>query len=82
MPYGTISLYKSVIIKVLTEDVRGIGEASIGLPVETGETQEILLNVISQHLTPAIMGEDPLDIDKIHRKMDKAILDIEELKQQ
>lgn len=71
---GVNKCARNVVVKVYTDnDVVGIGEISPLIPSYSGETQRTALSVVSECLGPAILGEDPFDIEKLTEKMDKAI---------
>lgn len=64
---------KSIIVKVTTEcGIVGWGEA---VPDEhiTGETAESTYAMIKYTLAPAIIGQNPMNFEKIHELMDKRV---------
>ncbi len=71
--YGPVSQYRNVIVRVCANDVEGWGEASPWIPNEMGETQGTVLEIINQYLKPALIGQDPRDIAKIHSLMDGVV---------
>ncbi len=71
--YGSISQYRNVIVRVQANDVEGWGEASPWLPNEMGQTQGTVLEIINNYLKPALIGEDPRGIAKIHGLMDSVV---------
>ena len=71
---GTISIAKNILVKVyVDEGIIGLGEVSPFIPTYSGERQETAVAVLHQWIAPALLGEDPFDIDKIHAKMDELI---------
>jgi len=72
---GVNKCASNVVVKVYTDnDVVGIGEISPLIPSYSGETQRTALAVILECLGPAILDEDPFDIEKLTERMDKAII--------
>jgi len=72
--YGGFNQYPTVIIKLKDEEgVVGWGEASPGLPSEVGESQATISHAVAEHLAPALIGSDPVEIDRLHYRMDKAL---------
>ncbi|HID92460.1 MAG TPA: dipeptide epimerase [bacterium (Candidatus Stahlbacteria)] len=66
--------YTGVVVKIETdEEIFGIGEASPSARI-TGETTQTVVDVIENQIKPAIIGENPLDIEKIMDKVDSTIL--------
>lgn len=70
-----------VISKVKTNiGIEGLGEAPAketwggSYGVYYGESPNTVLDVINEFLAPAIRGESPLDMSKIHEKMDRAVI--------
>ncbi|KQL54221.1 mandelate racemase [Heyndrickxia shackletonii] len=71
--YVTYDFMPSIIVKLETDDgLVGYGEA---VPDEnvTGETFFSVIEVLKHQLLPAIMGESPFSIEKIHDMMDSRI---------
>jgi L-Ala-D/L-Glu epimerase len=71
--YGTYDYMPSVIVKLETDDgLIGYGEA---VPDEhvTGETFFSTIEVLKHQLLPAIMGESPFAIERIHDIMESRI---------
>jgi L-alanine-DL-glutamate epimerase-like enolase superfamily enzyme len=59
-----------VLTKVYTDEgIIGFGESSTWLPISR-ESQETVVGIISKHLAPVLIGEDPFDVERIWRKMD------------
>jgi len=70
---GPLNEVKNVYVEVHTNSsLIGIGEAAFE-PRVTGETQESIISVINEYIKPAILGEDPRDIEKVEEKISKAI---------
>lgn len=64
---------EDIYIKIITdEDVTGYGATAPKYYI-TGETQETVIAVLKKRIIPAILGEDPFSLEKIHDKMDHAI---------
>ncbi|MDK2371827.1 MAG: dipeptide epimerase [Candidatus Korarchaeota archaeon] len=70
---GTSTSSTDVVVKVLDDEGRvGWGEASPARRI-IGESEHTI--VAAMHtLAPAVIGEDPMDVERIEEKMDKAIL--------
>jgi len=76
--YGTIDEVVNVFVKVTTDDgTYGVGEAmnfSIKAParrhLRPKETADTVVDVIDHILAPRLIGDDPLDVDKVHSKME------------
>jgi L-alanine-DL-glutamate epimerase-like enolase superfamily enzyme len=73
--HGVLKAFSNVIVLIYTdEDIVGIGESSYvpggGVSEETPESTK---PVIDKYLAPAIIGDDPFDIESIHQKMDAII---------
>lgn len=74
--YGTYPNMPSIIVKMETEcGLIGWGEA---VPDEhvTGESLESTYAVLKHTLAPAIIGENPLNFETIHDKMDRAVYNV------
>ncbi|MFZ5943244.1 MAG: mandelate racemase/muconate lactonizing enzyme family protein [Bacillota bacterium] len=64
---------EDIYIKIVTdEDAAGFGATAPKYYI-TGETQETVIAVLKNRLIPAVLGEDPFSLEKIHHKMDHAI---------
>lgn len=64
---------KFVIVKVYADEgIIGIGEGD-PRPHVTGETLETATHVLKKYISPHLIGENPLDIVRIHEKMDHLI---------
>jgi len=76
--YGTYTGSQHVIVKIHTDrGITGIGEAAnsvISAPGRTHlrpkETSDTVIHMIRDFIAPNIVGDDPLEIGKIHYKMD------------
>lgn len=67
--FATISYAENLLIKVSTDEgIDGYGEAA-PMPFVTGETVDSVVAAI-RSLTPGLIGQDPLNIEKIHEIMD------------
>ncbi len=63
-PYVIVKLYTDV-------DVTGYGEACPCYEF-TGETTGTVISILKERIFPAILGEDPFDVETITNKMDEA----------
>jgi L-alanine-DL-glutamate epimerase-like enolase superfamily enzyme len=77
--YGAIGKTQHVIVKITTDEdgIFGVGEASnfyITTParrhLRPKETATTVISIIKEILAPAIIGENPLDLNLIYEKMD------------
>ncbi len=71
--YATYPDMPSIIVKLTTEEgFIGYGEA---VPDEhvTGETWESTYSLLVKTLAPILIGENPMEFEKLHEKMDKAV---------
>lgn len=73
--HGVLKAFKNVLVWLHTDgDHVGIGECSFvpggGVSEETPESTKPLIDA---HLAPELTGEDPFDVERIHRKMDAAV---------
>jgi len=73
--HGVLKAFANVLIWVYTDEgVVGIGEASFvpggGVSEETPESTKPM---IDKYLSPVVIGEDPFDIERIHKKMDECV---------
>jgi muconate cycloisomerase len=73
MSIGTVSDVDHVIVQVfIDEEIVGVGEtASESGPIFNEEFQKSIISVIDDYIGPALVGETPLEIEKILDKMDK-----------
>jgi L-alanine-DL-glutamate epimerase-like enolase superfamily enzyme len=71
--YHTYNHMPSVIVKMETDEgIVGYGEGVADEHV-TGETWEGTFHIIKNTLGPALLGQNPMEIEKIHDLMDKTI---------
>jgi o-succinylbenzoate synthase len=72
--YGYYDRFDYVVVKIHTDNgFTGLGEAS---PVHVGfygETQETVTLVVEKCIRPLVLGEDPLNIEKIECLLDLAV---------
>jgi L-Ala-D/L-Glu epimerase len=62
-----------VISKIYTDEgIVGLGESGPWVPISR-ESSETVVGIVSKHLAPLLIGEDPFDIEKIWWKMDRAV---------
>ena len=66
----------NVIIRIYTDEgVSGLGEAGTWGIYYCGESHETVMDVIAYYLFPKVLkGENPFNVDLIHKKMDKEVL--------
>jgi muconate cycloisomerase len=73
---GVTKMARRVVIKLYTDEgVVGLGEASTLLPNRTGESAQTIAVVIANLFAPLLIGENPLDIQKVMQKLRKASMD-------
>jgi L-Ala-D/L-Glu epimerase len=71
--YHTYSHMPSVIVKIETDEgIVGFGEGVADEHV-TGESYEGVFQIIKNTLGPVLLGRNPLEIERIHELMNKAI---------
>ena len=71
--YHTYEDMPSIIVKMTTEDgLVGYGEAVADEHV-TGETWESTYALLKHTLAPLLIGQNPMEFERIHEKMDKAV---------
>jgi L-alanine-DL-glutamate epimerase-like enolase superfamily enzyme len=73
--HGVLKAFSNVLVWLHTErDIVGVGECSFvpggGVSEETPESTKPLIDV---YLAPELIGEDPFDVERIHRKMDAVV---------
>ena len=73
--HGALKAFGNVLVWVHTDEgIVGIGEASFvpggGVSEETPESTK---PTIDRYLSPAVVGEDPFAIERLHRKMDAVV---------
>lgn len=74
--YGARQGADTVLVKIHTDNrLFGVGEGGATIPLYLGETQATIMSVIKDILAPKVLiGEDPLNINKIIDRMDYLIL--------
>ena len=71
--YHTYMDMPSIIVKITTEDgLIGYGEAVADEHV-TGETWESTYALLKNTLAPLLIGENPMEFERLHEKMDKTV---------
>ena len=71
--YGVSSSTNTVVVQVYTDDdITGIGQTVAPAPWG-GDAVEVVKHHIDQHLGPAIVGEDPFNIERLHMLMFQAL---------
>lgn len=71
--YHTYHFMPSIIIKIETDEgITGYGEAVADEHV-TGETWEGTYQIIKNTLAPAVLGHNPMEIERLHDVMNKTI---------
>jgi L-alanine-DL-glutamate epimerase-like enolase superfamily enzyme len=73
--HGVMKAFSNVLVWIHADDgLVGIGEASFtpGGGV-TEETPEATKPMIECYLSPVLIGEDPFDVERLHRKMDAVV---------
>lgn len=71
--YGSRDDALTVVVQVETDGgLIGIGQTAVDAPFY-GETAEGILANTRAHLAPAVIGESPLDIERLNRKMRDAL---------
>jgi L-alanine-DL-glutamate epimerase-like enolase superfamily enzyme len=71
--YGSRDDALTVVVQVETDEgLVGIGQTAVDAPFY-GETTEGILANTRAHLAPAVVGESPLDIERLDRKMRDAL---------
>ena len=71
--YGSWTGATTVLVEIRTDEgLSGIGQASVDAPFY-GESVEGMLVNIRAHLAPAVIGENPLDITHLNRKLHAAL---------
>jgi len=64
---------EDVYLKITTDEgVTGFGATAPKYYI-TGETQDTVITVLKKRIIPAVLGEDPFSLEKIHDKMKHAI---------
>ena len=71
--YGVLTDTTPIIAEILTDDgLAGWGECD-PWPLFTGSSQETDLVVLKKHLAPRLIGQDIMNIQALHRRMDGII---------
>ena len=71
--YGSGATATTVLVELRTDEgITGIGQTAVA-PRSYGETAEGVLINIHTHLAPAVVGESPLDIERLNRKLQAAL---------
>ncbi len=73
--YSTATGATTVVVRLHTDEgLVGIGQTAVA-PRSYGETAEGIQANILAHLVPAVVGENPLDIERLVQKMERALPD-------
>jgi L-alanine-DL-glutamate epimerase-like enolase superfamily enzyme len=71
--YGSRSDALTVLVEIETDEgITGFGQTAVDAPFY-GEPAEAIVVNIRTHLTPAIIGQSPLDIELLNRRMEQAL---------
>jgi L-alanine-DL-glutamate epimerase-like enolase superfamily enzyme len=71
--YTTYQHMPSVIVHIETDEgIAGYGEG-VADELVTGETRDGVFHAIKNHLGPALLGQNPMEIEKIHDIMNKTL---------
>lgn len=73
LAYETYYTMPSIIVKIETDEgIVGFGE---GVPDQhvTGETLESTWAILEHYIAPALIGENPFNLERIHEKMNQVI---------
>jgi L-alanine-DL-glutamate epimerase-like enolase superfamily enzyme len=72
--YAKMEASKAVLVKIFTDDgFIGYGEASAWQPEFYGETLESVVYAIQKYISPAIIGQNPMDIGPILSVVDASM---------
>ena len=67
---GTVTHTASVVVELFCDQgLIGVGETDPH-PMFTGESQQTVITALKEHLGPAVLGLDPLDIEGLHARME------------
>jgi len=70
---GGVDVCQNVLVKVVTDDgLAGYGEAS-PLPAYSEETQGTVIHAIRDFLAPALIGQDPRDLNRLDALMEHTL---------
>jgi muconate cycloisomerase len=73
--YGSTGSATTLIVELATDEgITGVGQTAVA-PRSYGETAEGMAANIMAHLAPAVLGESPLDIERLCAKMHAALPD-------
>jgi muconate cycloisomerase len=74
MSFGTVTLQNLVVVRLRTDaGLEGLGEAAIpGGPTWSEESAETVQAVIERYLAPVLVGQDPGQVERLVREMDRA----------
>ena len=71
--YGISPATNTVVVQVLTDEgITGIGQTVAPAPWG-GDTVEVIKHHIERYLVPALLGEDPFNIERLHIRMFEAL---------
>jgi L-alanine-DL-glutamate epimerase-like enolase superfamily enzyme len=71
--YGSTGAAITVIVELLTDEgLRGVGQTAVA-PRSYGETAEGIAANLHTHLAPAVVGESPMAIEQLCRKLQAAL---------
>ena len=71
--YGSGDVATTVLVELSSDEgLTGIGQTAVA-PRSYGESAEGILANIQAHLVPAVIGEDPMHIERLNRKMQAAL---------
>ncbi len=69
--YTGFSVSNAVLVKITTDTgITGFGEGCAWEPEFYGETLESVVSTIAKYIAPIIIGEDPLNINRIMARID------------
>ena len=68
--WGTFPAGDHVILKLFADGLAGLGEAAVIQVDKGGEDQSAICNALTQRFGPALIGEDPFNIEGIMKKLD------------
>ncbi len=71
--YGIFSTATPIVVEAHTDEgIVGYGECD-PWPLFTGDSAEVSALILSKHLAPMLLGQDPTNINELHRRMDSII---------
>lgn len=71
---GTVTDTQSVVVELFSDQgIVGIGETDPEL-MFTGESQQTVMTALKTHLGPAVLGQNPLDLEAVHARMNSICL--------